>query len=130
MFYLRQENDKSRSLPAIADTLLLESLSYPWQPSVYNIHKAFRKIDHHMRIAGVGDSGGSTSTPDEKHDSNILKAGTGSEAGRSELSGIGDSVEEDLMPRKVLGKRKMLETPLSDRLEQGVQHDIENGVVL
>ena len=82
-----------------------------------------------MRIAGVGDSGGSTSTPDEKHDSNILKAGTGSEAGRSGLSGIGDSVEEDLMPRKVLGKRKMLETPLSDRLEQGVQHDIEYGAV-
>ena len=83
-----------------------------------------------MRIAGVGDSGGSTSTPDEKHDSNILKADKDSEAGRSELSGIGDSVEEDLMPRKVLGKRKILETPLSDRLEQGVQHDIENIVVL
>ena len=77
----------------------------------------------------MGDSGGSTSTPDEKHDSNILKAGTGSEARRSGLSGIGDSVEEDLMPRKVLGKRKMLETPLSDRLEQGVQHDIEYGAL-
>ena len=102
----------------------------PWQRSIHNIHKAFRKIGHHIRIAGVGDSGGSTSTPDEKHDSNILKAGTGSEAGRSELSGIGDSVEEDLMPRKVLGKRKILETPLSDRLEQGVQHDIEYGAVL
>ena len=100
-----------------------------WQRSIHNIHKAFRKIDHHIRIAGVGDSGGSTSTPDEKHDSNILKAGTGSEAGRSGLSGIGDSVEDDVMPRKVLGKRKMLETPLSDRLEQGVQHDNENGVV-
>jgi len=71
-------------------------------------------LDQDREDSGVGDSGGSTSTPDEKHDSNILKADTGSEAGRSGLSGIGDSVEDDVMPRKVLGKRKMLETPLSD----------------
>ena len=82
----------------------------------------------------MGYSGGSTSTPDEKHDSNSLRAGRDSEAGRSGFSGSDDCGEMNVMPQKILGKRKVeqiLETPLINRLEPGVQHFIErNGFVI